>query len=173
MELGHTRNFTYCLKLANIEQYPSYLFFAKIGSINPNLPHSPYVLFQANQCLSVSGYRPITTIVAIAKSEVNPNDLEFSTAGTVLSDTKTQALGKTFIEADPTIESPFDLPLFYFGQQIEDTYHVQSITSTDLRIAFVNRSPHLLYWIIFSIVGMIIVGWMLWQRRRSSKVSKS
>lgn len=173
MEIGHTRNFTYCLKLANIGQYPNYLFFAKIGSINPNLPHLPYVLFQANQCLPVSGYRPITTIVAIAKSEVVPNDLEFSAAGTVLSDAKTQALGQNFIEADPTIKSPFDLPLFYFGQQIEDTYHVQLVTSTDLQIAFVNRSPQLLHWIIFSVVGMITVGWMLWQRRRSSKVSKS
>jgi hypothetical protein len=168
---GYTRNFDYCLKLINVDQHPNYLFFARIGSINPGLPTAPYILFQENQCVPIEGYRPVITVVAIAKTHITPGDLEPTSSGTILRDDRTKALKQHWLEGAPQITAPLDQPIVYFGQQIEDRYQIQAITPTDVQLSLVERSPQIPSWILFLTAGILVLGGIFWHRRRFRKTA--
>ncbi|OKH33479.1 hypothetical protein NIES2119_23160 [[Phormidium ambiguum] IAM M-71] len=172
-DIGYTRDFSYCLKITNLEKYPNYLLFVKIGSENPGIPTKPYKLIQAGDCVSLIGYRPIATIAAISKDRVQANDLENSEAGTILKNTNLQT---ALIQGKPIIEHPTVLPMTYTASVVEDSFQIQSIDPNGLQLSLVARSspvlPKLiLNWIIFPLVGVGILVWFI-RRRKKQKGDK-
>ncbi len=73
--MGQTRDFDYCIRLANLTAYPHYLIVAKISS-SQNYSSGPLVL-NPGTCLSMgrSIYRPQITLFAVPKAKVSPDDL--------------------------------------------------------------------------------------------------
>lgn len=167
--VGYTRDFSYCLKITNLEKYPDYLLFVQIGSIRPDPPIPPYVVIKTGECVPVSGYRPVARVAAISKDKVQPNDLANSSLGTILQNTNLQ---KALIKGTPTIEPPLQLPFIYQGTQIKDSFQIHSIGSNGLQLSLVNRSPQMLNWIVFPLIGATILGWMIWRRKKQMGSSK-
>ena len=166
---GFTRNFDYCFKVVNLDRYPDHFFFARLGSQNPNNPIF-YRLIKPNTCIPASAYRPIVIITAIQKNQIQPNDLEnlnedpSQPTFIVLKDTALQA---KLIKGEPKIQPPRDIPILYENGKMEDVIQIQTLTADSLQIT-VTRSTHTLNWIIFPILGVILLGYLLWKRRRRS-----
>lgn len=172
-DIGYTRGFGYCLKITNLEKYPNYLLFVKIGSVNPGIPTKPYKLIQAGDCVSLTGYRPTAEIAAISKDRVQPNDLENSQEGTILKNTNIQT---TLIPGKPIIKHPLELPVTYTASVVEDSFQIQSIDPNGLQLSLVDRSspvlPKLiLNGIIFPLIGVGILVWFI-RRRKKQKGDK-
>lgn len=169
---GYTRGFSYCVKITNQEKYPDYWLFLQISSANPNLPPSPYILIQPGECVPVSGYRPIATILAIAKNKVQPKDLENSSAelevwplfskSTILQNINLQ---NALIKGTPTIKPPSEVPVIY--SKVEDNFQVKSLNLDGLQLSLVKQDRQLaLNWLVFLVIGIAILGWIIISRRR-------
>jgi hypothetical protein len=158
----YTSNFDYCIKIINLERYPKYLFLIDTGSANSNLPTSGYWLVKPNQCTSLTGYRPVAKIAALAKNKVQLKDLKQINAGKGLKNTQ---LEKALIPANLIIDRPTFLPLTYQGKKIEARVKIESLDRHGLVIKNLDTSPPSLNWIVFPILGLTIVGWMLGKRQ--------
>jgi hypothetical protein len=160
---GYTSNFDYCIKIVNLEKYPNYLLFINIGSANPSLPTSGYLLVKTDQCVPLAGYRPVAKIAAIAKERVKSKDLKQTDSGTILENSN---LEKELLIANTTIDRPYSLPVNYDGQKVEGSIQIQSIDSNNLVVAIAEKSPpQLLNWIFFPPIGLAILGWVWWRRK--------
>jgi hypothetical protein len=161
---GSTSNFDYCVKIVNLQQYPNYLLFINIGSANPSLPTSGYLLVKADRCIPLAGYRPVAKVAAIAKERVNSKDLKQADSGTILQNLN---LEKELIIANETIDRPYSLPFNHEGQKVEESVQIQSLDSNNLVISIVPASPPQLFnWVIFPPIGLAILGWVYWRRRQ-------
>jgi hypothetical protein len=161
---GLTKNFNYCFKVVNLDRYPDHLFFARLGSENDSLTVL-YQLIEPNVCMQASGYRPITTITAIPKTQIQPNDLEPLNDNSAFIILQNKALQTKLIKGEPQIKPPLMIPLLYENGKMEDVIQIQTLTPDSLQIT-VTRSTHTLNWIIFPILGVILLGYLVWKRRR-------
>jgi hypothetical protein len=160
---GYTSNFDYCVKIVNLEKYPNYLLFINIGSANPSLPTSGYLLVKADQCIPLAGYRPVAQVAAIAKERVNSKDLKQTDSGTILQNLN---LEKELIIANETIDRPHSLSFDYDGQKVEESIEIQSIDSNNLVVAIDKKSSsQIVNWIFFPPIGLAILGWVWWRRK--------
>lgn len=181
---GYTRNFSYCPKITNLEKYPDYLLFVHINSEGIRYSSDKYVLLKTGECVPVSGLgwrRTVVKIAAISKDKVKSDDLKNSSLGTSLQNTNLQ---NALIQGTPTIEIPRQVPLFYEGKQIEVSFKINFITPMGLQLSLVNpstnplvnrsihQSPQVLNWIVFPLIGAVILGWMIWRRKKQMGSSK-
>jgi hypothetical protein len=167
--IGLTRNFQYCFKITNLDRYPDHLFFAELGSQNDRLT-VVYRLIRPNTCIPAFSYRPLTIITAIPKNQIKPDDLEnFSSdpndlSFMVLLD---KTLQSKLLKGQPKIQPPYNLPMIYESANMEDSIEIKTLTSDNLQIN-VTRSIHTLNWIIFPILGTLLLGYLFWKRRRKA-----
>lgn len=163
---GYTSNFDYCIKIVNLPKYPNYLLFINIGSANPSLPTSGYVLVKADQCMPLAGYRPVAKVAAIAKDRVNSKDLKPTDAGTILQNSH---LEKDLIAANITIDRPGSLPFTYEGQKVEGSVQIESLDSNRLVLSIVEKSPPQIFnWIFLPPIGLALLGWIWWRRKHQT-----
>ncbi len=165
--IGFTTQFSYCFKVVNLDRYPDHLFFARLGSQNPTLPVF-YRLISPNTCINPAGYRPIVTITAIPKNQIQPKDLEQPNPALNYRDftiLQNKALQAKLLKDETQIKPPRSIPMLYENGKLEDVIEIQTLTADSLQIT-VTRSTHTLNWIIFPILGVILLGYLLWKRRR-------
>ncbi len=164
---GLTTKFDYCFKVVNLDRYPDHLFFARLGSQNPNLDVF-YRLIEPNTCIDPAGYRPIITITAIPKNQIQPKDLKQPTPESeypAFTTLQNKALQAKLIKGEPQIKPPLMVPILDENGKMEDVIEIQTLTPDRLQLT-VTRSTHTLNWIIFPILGVILLGYLLWKRRR-------
>jgi hypothetical protein len=161
---GYTKNFNYCFKITNLNKYPNHLLFAQVGSARDRVSTEPYILLKAGQCIPIKGYMPIANITAIAKNKVQRKDLQTTSSGTILKNTKLQ---KSLVKGTPTIYPPNILPIINEGKTIEAKFKIQSIDSKGLKLAPIQDPISMLNIILFPILGMAIIGGIVWNRQRN------
>jgi hypothetical protein len=161
---GYTKNFNYCFKITNLDKYPKHLLFAQVRSVTEGVSSTPYILVKAGQCIPIQGYRPSANITAIAKNKVQRKDLQTTSAGTILKNTKLQ---KFLVQGTPTIGRPYALPIINEGKTIEAGFKIQSIDSKGLKLAPVENPVSMLNIILFPLVGIAIIGGIIWNRQRN------
>jgi hypothetical protein len=165
--IGITGKFSYCFKVTNLDRYPDYLFFAALGSQNEMLTVQ-YLLISPNTCMAASGYRPITTITAIPKTQIKPEDLDtLNPAAPEFISLVNETLKSKLLKGEPKITPPLYLPMIYEGADMEDSIEIKTLTPDNLQIT-VTRSIHTLNWIIFPILGTLLLGYLFWKRRRKA-----
>jgi hypothetical protein len=165
--IGLTTKFSYCFKVVNLDRYPDHLFFARLGSQNKNLPVL-YRLIEPNTCIDPAGYRPIVTITAIPKNQIQPKDLEQPNPDVNYRDftiLQNKALQAKLLKDETQIQPPRSIPILHENGKMEDVIEIQTLTPDSLQIT-VTRSIHTLNWIIFPILGVILLGYLVWKRRR-------
>jgi hypothetical protein len=160
---GYTKNFNYCFKITNLDKYPKHLFFTQIGSARDRVSTEPYILVKAGQCIPIKGYMPLANITAIAKNKVQRKDLQTTSSGTVLKNPKLQ---KSLVPGTPTIYPPNALPIINEGKTIEASFKIQSIDSKGVKLAPIKDPISMLNIILFPLVGMAIIGGIVWNRQR-------
>jgi hypothetical protein len=161
---GYTKNFNYCFKITNLDKYPKHSLFAQIGSARNKVSTEPYILVKAGQCIPIKGYMPLANITAIAKTKVQPKDLQNTSSGTILKNTQLQ---KSLVQGTPTIYPPNALPIINEGKTIEASFKIQSIDSKGLKLAPVKDPISMLNIVLFPVLGMAIIGGIVWHRRRN------
>jgi hypothetical protein len=164
-EAGYTRNFDYCLKISNLKKYPNHLFFSQVRSQNQLKSSNPYLLIKTDKCISANGYLPVANITAIAKNKVRNNDLQITSAGTILKNTKLQ---KSLIKSTSEIEPPRVLPVINEGKQIEAIYKIQSIDRGGLHLVPVKEATPILNLLLFPLMGITLLGWFIWRRKQTA-----
>jgi hypothetical protein len=162
---GYTKNFDYCLKINNLKKYPNHLFFSQVRSRNQLQSSDPYLLIKTDKCISINGYIPVATITAIPKNKVKSNDLQTTSAGTILKNTKLQ---KSLIKATSEIEPPRSLPIINEGKQIEAIYKIQSIDRGGLHLVPVKEATPILNLLLFPLMGITLLGWFIWRRKQTT-----
>jgi hypothetical protein len=162
---GYTRNFNYCFKIANLNKYPKHLLFAQVGSAREQVSTEPYLLVKSGQCISIKGYLPLANITAIAKNKVQLKDLQNTNLGTILKNAKIQ---KSLIKGSPIIYPPNAVPIINEGKTIEASFKIQSIDSKGLKLSPINDPISMLNIILFPLIGSVIIGGMVWNRKRSA-----
>jgi hypothetical protein len=162
-DAGYTKNFNYCFKITNLNKYPNHLLFAQVGSARDRVSTEPHILLKAGQCIPVKGYMPIANITAIAKNKVQRKDLQTTSSGTMLNNTKLQ---KSLVKGTPTIYPPNILPIINEGKTIEASFKIQSIDSKGLKLAPIKDPISMLNIILFPLIGMAIIGGIVWNRQR-------
>lgn len=162
---GYTKNFSYCFKITNLNKYPNYLLFAQVGSSIKQVSTEPYLLVKSGQCIPVNGYLPMANITAIAKNKVQSKDLQSTNVGTILKNAKIQ---KSLIKGSPIIYPPNAVPIINEGKTIEASFKIQSIDSKGLKISPINDRISMLNIILFPLIGSVIIGGMVWNRKRSA-----
>ncbi len=163
-EAGYTKNFNYCFKITNLDKYPKHSLFAQVGSARNKVSTEPYILVKAGQCIPVKGYMPLANITAIAKNKVQSKDLQNTSVGTILKNTKLQ---KSLVQGTPTIYPPNALPIINEGKTIEAKFNIQSIDSKGLKLAPIKDPISMLNIILFPLIGMAIIGGIVWNRQRN------
>jgi hypothetical protein len=161
---GYTKNFNYCFKITNLDKYPKHLLFVRVSSRINRGGTEPYILVKAGQCIPIKGYMPQANITAIAKNKVQPKDLQTTSSGTILKNSKPQ---KSLIQGTPTIYPPNALPIINEGKTIETKFKIQSIDSKGLKIAPIEEPISMLNIVLFPLVGMAIIGGIVWNRQRN------
>jgi hypothetical protein len=161
---GYTKNFNYCIKITNLNKYPNHLLFTQVGSARDRVSTEPYILMKAGQCIPVKGYMPLANITAIAKNKVQRKDLQTTSAGTILKNTKLQ---KSLVQGTPTIYPPNALPIINEGKTIEAGFKIQSIDSKGLKLTPVDNPVSMLNIVLFPLIGVAIIGGLIWHRRRN------
>jgi hypothetical protein len=161
---GYTKNFNYCFKITNLDKYPKHLLFTQIGSVRDRVSTEPYLLVKAGQCIPIKGYMPLANITAIAKNKVQRKDLQTTSSGTILKNTKLQ---KSLVQGTPTIYPPNALPIINEGKTIEANFKIQSIDSKGLKLAPVDNPVSMLNIVLFPLIGTAIIGGLIWNRQRN------
>jgi hypothetical protein len=162
-DAGYTKNFNYCFKITNLNKYPNHLLFAQVGSARDPVSTEPYILLKAGQCIPIKGYMPIANITAIAKNKVQRKDLQTTSSGTMLKNTKLQ---KSLVKGTPTIYPPNTLPIINEGKTIEASFKIQSIDSKNLKLTPIKDPISMLNIVLFPLIGMAIIGGIVWHRQR-------
>jgi hypothetical protein len=163
-DAGYTRNFSYCIKINNLKQYPNYLLFAQTRSENSSIPPGAYIQIKSDRCIPIEGYRVIASITAIEKNKVQTKDLKNTDLGTVLQNTQLQ---KVLIKGTPNINQPHSVPIINENKQIEAIYQIQSIDRSALKLISVSSSSsQILNTILFPAIGIAILGWIMWKRQQ-------
>jgi hypothetical protein len=163
-DVGYTKNFDYCIKITNLDKYPKHLLFTQIGSARNLVSKEPYILVKAGQCLPVKGYMSLANITAIAKNKVQGKDLQTTSSGTILKNTKLQ---KSLVQGTPTIYPPNALPIINEGKKIEGSFKIQSIDSKGLKLVPVDNPISMLNIVLFPLIGITIIGGLMWNRQRN------
>jgi hypothetical protein len=163
-DVGYTKNFTYCIKITNLDKYPKHLLFTQIGSARDKISAKPYVLLKNGQCTQIEGYMSLANITAIAKNKVQRKDLQTTSSGTILKNTKLQ---KSLVQGTPTIYPPNALPIINEGKKIEGSFKIQSIDSKGLKIVPVENPVSMLNIVLFPLIGVAIIGGLIWNRQRN------
>lgn len=164
-DAGYTKNFDYCLKINNLKKYPNHLFFVQVRSPTQLQSSNPYVLVKTDKCISINGYMPVATITAIPKHKVKSNDLQTTSSGTILKNTKLQ---KSSIAATSQISPPRAVPVINEGKQLEAVYKIQSIDRGGLHLAPVKEATPILNLILFPLMGITLLGWFIWRRKQTT-----
>ena len=162
-QAGSTKNFNYCFKITNLNKYPNHLLFAQVGSAREQVSTQPYILVKAGQCIPIKGYMPLANITAIAKNKVQRKDLQTTSAGTILNNTKLQ---KYLVKGTPTIYPPNVLPIINEGKTIAASFKIQSIDRNGLKLAPIKDPISILNIVLFPLIGMAIIGGIVWNRQR-------
>ncbi len=163
-DVGYTKNFTYCIKITNLDKYPKHLLFTQVGSARNQVSSEPYILIKAGQCIPIKGYMPLANITAIAKNKVQRKDLQTTSSGTILKNTKLQ---KSLVQGAPTIYPPNALPIINEGKTIEGSFKIKSIDSKGLKIVAVDNPVSMLNIVLFPLIGIAIIGGLIWNRQRN------
>jgi hypothetical protein len=162
-EVGYTKNFNYCFKIANLNKYPNHLLFTQVGSARDRVSTKPYILVKTGQCIPIEGYMPLANITAIAKNKVQRKDLQTTSSGTILNNTKVQ---NSLIKGSPTIYPPNVLPIINEGKKIEANFNIQSIDSKGLKLIPIKDPISMLNIVLFPLIGIAIIGGIVWNRQR-------
>ncbi len=162
---GYTKNFNYCFKITNLNKYPQHLLFAQIRSGIKDTITEPYFLVKSGQCIPIRGYRAVASIAAIPKNKVQQKDLQNKRPGTVLKNTKLQ---KSFIKGNSDILlPPGAVPIINEGKTIEGRFKIESIDRHGLKLAPLSDSISALNIILFPLIGIAIIGGMMWNHQRN------
>jgi hypothetical protein len=162
-QAGYTKNFNYCFKITNLNKYPNHLLFTQIGSAIGRVGTEPYLLVKDGQCIPIKGYMPMATITAIAKNKVQRKDLQTTSSGTILNNTK---LHKSLVKGTPAIYPPNALPIINEGKTIEGSFKIQSFDNKVLKLAPIKDPISILNIVLFPLIGMAIIGGIVWNRQR-------
>jgi hypothetical protein len=175
----NSHKFQYCLRFKNLDQYPDHLFFVKIGSQNTNLGETPPLLIVLNDCIPITGYRPVVTIAAISKQQVKQTDLfnfKVNQPSMIPLDQSRRLirqdsvilrnpnLQKNLIISKSKISAPTSLPVVYENSTVEDSIEIKSVTENTLEFSIVSRSPQFSNLIIFPLIGLGLLGLAIWKR---------
>lgn len=158
-DTGYTRNFQYCVKVANLDKYPDRLFFIQVTT-HANAA-SPYQLLATDRCISLSGYRAAANIAVINKSQLSDLALQNIKSTKLLTEPRLQ---KLLIKSKSTIPLPHSVPLLNEGKQVIANVQIQSIDNNDLQFKIADENASTLNVFLFPAIGMAILGWLAWRR---------
>jgi hypothetical protein len=166
-DAGYTRSFQYCVKITNLEKYPSYQLFAKISSQTSDSKAGSYIQMMPGKCITIDDrYRGIANIFAIEKSKLKSADLQNTNAGTVLTNTKLKA---ELIQSKLTISPPHSVPIINQDKQVIGNYQIQSIDRNSLQLTPAgDSSAQTLNTLLFPVIGIAILGWIMWKRQHKT-----
>ncbi len=115
------------------------------------------------------GYRPVVTFFAIPKESLKPSDIIVDLEGRTVLAAPPLTPPSNWIEGTPTVTRPYALPMFYSGRHVQDNYTIQTLSSESFELSFVERSPQILNLLIVPLLGLLIIGWLIWRKRTRSQ----
>ena len=143
-------------------KHPNHLLFAQVTSASAQFSTDPHILVKNGQCIPIEGYT-LANITAIAKNKVQGKDLQTTSSGTILNNTKLQ---KSLVKGTPTIYAPDNLPIINEGKTIEASFKIQSIDSRGLKLAPIDNQVSILNIVLFPLIGAAIIAGVFWHRQR-------
>ncbi|HEY9647848.1 MAG TPA: hypothetical protein V6C88_15840 [Chroococcidiopsis sp.] len=117
----------------------------------------------------MKGYRPVVTFFAVPKERLKPSDITVDQEGRTVLAAPPLTLPSGWIEGTPTVVRPDALPMFYSGRHVQDNYKIQTLSPESFELLFVERSPQVLNLLIVPLLGLLIIGGLIWWKRTRSQ----
>jgi hypothetical protein len=154
-----TQNFSYCVKIANLNKYPDRLFFFHtFNAEETNSKPSAYKPIRTNSCIDLE-HNSAMRVFTIPRNKLSKQEFKMLVSNGKLTNSKLQ---KLVVKSSAPIERPNALAKSNEGKKIAVTYQIKSIDSTELNLTLTNNP--ISNSIVFPLLGLaLLLGWIGWR----------